>query len=79
MTTDNELFCIICCRYHEENRLLEGNPKYSFWFKRGLSMLNINDVTSEDTGDYTCVATNTVGQCSTMGELHVQGKINYFY
>ncbi len=37
-------------------------------------MLNINDVTSEDTGDYTCVATNTVGQCSTMGELHVQGK-----
>ncbi len=25
-------------------------------------------------GDYTCVATNTVGQCSTMGELHVQGE-----
>ena len=108
-------------RYHEEDRLLESNPKYDFWFKRGLSMLNVNEVTPDDSGkysdlnkarnvkrifflirifepsvrllawlfsewpplmtycyanigDYTCVATNTVGQCSTMGELHVQGK-----
>ena len=37
-------------RYHEEDRLIESSPKYDFWFKRGLSMLNVNEVNSEDAG-----------------------------
>ena len=39
-------------RYHEEDRLLESTPKYDFWFKRGLSMLNVNEVTPDDSGKY---------------------------
>ena len=35
-------------------------------------MLNVNDVTPDDAGQYSCVAKNAVGMASTIGELHVQ-------
>lgn len=61
-------------RYHEDQRLLEGNAKYDFWYKRGMAMLNVNEVTADDAGCYTCVATSSSGQSTTIGELHVTGK-----
>ena len=67
------LILIFWCRYHESRSLKEGDTKYDFWYKRGLAMLNINDVSPEDGGQYSCTATNTAGTCSTMGELAVQG------
>ena len=51
----------------------ETKSKYDFWCKRGLAMLNINDVTTDDAGQYMCVAKNSVGECFTIGEVNVQG------
>ena len=69
-------FASLSCRFHERQQLKEGdNTKHDFWYKRGLAMLNINDVTSEDGGQYMCVAANSGGTCSTMGELAVQGIV----
>lgn len=55
-------------------KIEEGSQKYDFWYKRGLAMLNINDVNTDDAGRYMCVASNSVGECFTIGELNVQGK-----
>ena len=37
-------------------------------------MLNVNDTTRDDAGQYQCVASNKVGSCTTVGELHIHGK-----
>ncbi len=49
------------------------SEKYDFWYKRGLAMLNVYEVTLDDAGQYSCVAVNSLGSCTTMGELHVHG------
>ena len=61
-------------RYHEDRKLEEGDPKYDFWYKRGLSMLNVNNITVEDEGQYMCVAHNSCGEIFTIGELNVLGE-----
>ena len=61
------------CRFHEEYELEKKEGKYIFWYKHGLAMLNINGVDVEDAGQYSCVATNRLGACTTVGELNVQG------
>lgn len=68
----NLLFCF--CRMHEGILLKEDNPRFNCLFKRGLAMLTISDVNVEDAGHYSCTAINSVGSCTTVGELHVQGE-----
>ena len=51
------------------------NPKYNIWYKHGLAMLNVNEVDPEDSGQYSCIATNRLGSCTTVGELNVQGMV----
>ena len=60
-------------RFREEYALEKENPKYNIWYKHGLAMLNVNDVDAEDAGQYSCIATNRLGSCTTVGELNVQG------
>ena len=77
MFPDFGIYCmwnVYISRYHEGELLpVSKGGKYQAWFKRGLAMLNVNGVNSEDGGQYTCVATNSVGSSSTIGELNVQG------
>ena len=60
-------------RYHEDVELDKTNDKYNFWYKHGLAMLNIHEVEMDDVGQYSCVATNRLGACTTVGELNIQG------
>lgn len=61
-------------RFHEEYAVDPVNPKYNIWYKHGLAMLNISDVDMEDCGQYSCIATNRLGSCTTVGELNIQGS-----
>ena len=61
-------------RYFEGEELSDRCGKYSFWFKRGLATMSVDRVKPDDSGTYMCVATNSIGSCSTLGELNVQGE-----
>ena len=71
---------------------VEGNPEPKVtWLKDNSSLradtrivtshggLMITDVTSQDGGIYTCLATNILGKLSSLATLSVQGKKYYFY
>lgn len=50
---------------------------FQITFKAGLARLVIREAFAEDSGRFTCTATNQAGSVSTSCHLHVKGKCIY--
>jgi hypothetical protein len=50
---------------------IRPSSKYSQTFSDGLAILEINDVTDDDAGKFSCVASNRYGECITSAKLKV--------
>lgn len=72
------LKCIIC-RY-KDDQLLHEDERHTFYADEdGFFALTIDPVQVEDTGRYTCMATNEYGQASTSAFFRVlKGKADAF-
>jgi hypothetical protein len=48
--------------------------KYNIKYRDAVASIAINDIMAEDTGVFTCEATNQYGFTSTSARLHMSGE-----
>ncbi|CAI4231525.1 unnamed protein product [Auanema sp. JU1783] len=69
--------CIVCgtptpeILWTVDGDVIEANQEYTIVFEDGVSILRINEVLSEDEGEYCCIATNNAGSSTTKCFLKV--------
>lgn len=60
--------------WYREDYKIESSMDFQITFKAGLARLVIREAFAEDSGRFTCTATNEAGSVSTSCHLHVKGK-----
>lgn len=60
--------------WYREDYKIESSMDFQITFKAGLARLVIREAFAEDSGRFTCTATNKAGSVSTSCHLHVKGK-----
>ncbi|NXA48856.1 TITIN protein, partial [Nothocercus julius] len=63
--------------WYREDYKIESSMDFQITFKAGLARLVIREAFAEDSGRFTCTATNKAGSVSTSCHLHVKGKYIY--
>lgn len=63
--------------FHNNRSLVDGNG-IIIMKNRKVNSLTIDQVSSEDAGEYTCVATNRAGSASHSATLNVNGILRIF-
>ncbi|NXQ36801.1 TITIN protein, partial [Alaudala cheleensis] len=58
--------------WYREDYKIESSMDFQITFKAGLARLVIREAFAEDSGRFTCTATNTAGSVSTSCHLHVK-------
>ncbi|KFO86633.1 Titin, partial [Buceros rhinoceros silvestris] len=58
--------------WYRENYKIESSMDFQITFKAGLARLVIREAFAEDSGRFTCTATNQAGSVSTSCQLHVK-------
>lgn len=61
-------------KWYREDILLNNSPDFEITYYNGISRLVIVEVFPEDSGKYTCVASNIEGSCTATAYLNVKGK-----
>ena len=64
-------------KWYNNGKLVEPSPDYIIEYNRatGVCSLNISEAFPQDSGQYTCVASNLVGSESSTAWLVVKGNI----
>ena len=65
--------CVCVCRWFCEGRELHSSPDIQVWRDGDLHTLVINEAFEDDTGRYTCVASNSLGADHTEAEVYIEG------
>lgn len=65
--------------WYREDYKIESSMDFQITFKAGLARLVIREAFAEDSGRFTCTATNKAGSVSTSCHLHVKGKYMYHF
>ncbi|XP_017278936.1 palladin isoform X2 [Kryptolebias marmoratus] len=60
-------------RWFCEGRELQNSPDIQIWRDGGLHTLVIAEAFEDDTGRYTCVASNSLGADNTSAEVYIEG------
>ncbi|NWW99578.1 TITIN protein, partial [Caloenas nicobarica] len=60
--------------WYREDYKIESSMDFQITFKAGLARLVVREAFAEDSGRFTCTATNEAGSVSTSCHLHVKGK-----
>uniref|UniRef100_A0A8C3KGI9 Ig-like domain-containing protein n=1 Tax=Calidris pygmaea TaxID=425635 RepID=A0A8C3KGI9_9CHAR len=63
--------------WYREDYKIESSMDFQITFKAGLARLVIREAFAEDSGRFTCTATNKAGSVSTSCHLYVKGKYIY--
>uniref|UniRef100_A0A8C9LDC9 Ig-like domain-containing protein n=1 Tax=Pavo cristatus TaxID=9049 RepID=A0A8C9LDC9_PAVCR len=63
--------------WYREDYKIESSMDFQITFKAGLARLVIREAFAEDSGRFTCTATNKAGSVSTSCHLHVKGKYTF--
>lgn len=61
-------------RWFCEGRELLGSPDIQIWRDGDLHTLVIAEAFEDDTGRYTCVASNSLGADNTSAEVYIEGR-----
>ena len=61
-------------RWFCEGRELHHSPDIHIWRDGDLHTLVIAEAFEDDTGRYTCVASNSLGADNTSAEVYIEGK-----
>ncbi|KAJ8012934.1 hypothetical protein DPEC_G00048040 [Dallia pectoralis] len=64
-------------KWYHNGQLITESRKYSMSNLSGVLYLQIRDCTTEDSGTYRVVCTNTIGECSDYATLYVAGMGEY--
>ncbi|CAJ0933120.1 unnamed protein product [Ranitomeya imitator] len=68
------MYCLFsCCRWYCEGKELENSPYIQIQRTGDLDTLVITEAFEEDTGRYSCFASNIYGTDSTSAEIYVEG------
>ncbi|XP_046554786.1 myosin light chain kinase, smooth muscle-like [Haliotis rubra] len=59
-------------KWYREDALIETSPDYEITSSNGVHRLTIHEVFPEDSGKFTCIATNADGTTTTESRLHVE-------
>uniref|UniRef100_A0A3B3WG38 Palladin n=1 Tax=Poecilia mexicana TaxID=48701 RepID=A0A3B3WG38_9TELE len=65
--------CSLTCRWFCEGRELQNSPDIQIWREGDLHTLVIAEAFEDDTGRYTCVASNSLGADNTSAEVYIEG------
>uniref|UniRef100_A0A3B5LU92 Palladin, cytoskeletal associated protein n=1 Tax=Xiphophorus couchianus TaxID=32473 RepID=A0A3B5LU92_9TELE len=65
--------CSPPCRWFCEGRELQNSPDIQIWREGDLHTLVIAEAFEDDTGRYTCVASNSLGADNTSAEVYIEG------
>uniref|UniRef100_A0A8C2PBN1 Ig-like domain-containing protein n=1 Tax=Capra hircus TaxID=9925 RepID=A0A8C2PBN1_CAPHI len=68
---------ILPCRWYCEGKELENSPDIHIIQAGNLHSLTIAEAFEEDTGRYSCFASNIYGTDSTSAEIYIEGKAKY--
>lgn len=60
-------------RWFCEGRELHNSPDIQIWRDGDLHTLVISEAFEDDTGRYTCVASNSLGADNTSAEVYIEG------
>lgn len=66
-------------RWFCEGRELHHCPDIQIWRDGALHTLVIAEAFEDDTGRYTCVASNSQGADNTSAEVYIQGNCYYLW
>lgn len=66
--------CVFYCRWFCEGKELENSPDIQIISSGELHSLIISEAFEEDTGRYSCFASNVYGTDSTSAEIYVEGE-----
>ena len=66
--------CVCACRWFCEGKELENSPDIQILTLTGRHSLIIAEAFEEDTGRYSCFASNYYGTDSTSAEIYVEGE-----
>lgn len=73
-----EQFAVCCSRWFCEGKELENSPDIQIVTNGELHSLVIAEAFEEDTGRYSCFASNFYGTDSTSAEIYVEGDGSFF-
>ena len=59
--------------FKDSNKLSSTNNRFISQSDSGLARLRISEATQDDSGEYECVATNSVGSETRIFQLNIQG------
>lgn len=62
-------------RWFCEGRELHNSPDIQIWRDGDLHTLVISEAFEDDTGRYTCVASNSLGADNTSAEVYIEGRM----
>ena len=65
--------CFIHHRLKDYQKVHDGR-KYNIKYRDAVASIAINDIMADDTGVFTCEATNQYGFTSTSARLHMSGE-----
>ena len=64
----------ISVKWYKDNEPLDEAGEFLITFENGLAVLHVNESFPEDSGTYTCQASNAYGRISTSANLTVFGE-----
>lgn len=70
--------CTSSFRWFCEGRELHNSPDIQIWRDGDLHTLVIAEAFEDDTGRYTCVASNSLGADNTSAEVYIEGQTDRF-
>lgn len=84
ITKENQYFFLLIIAFTYITKfslqLLSSSEIVDLKYKNRIATLTINEVFPEDEGEYTCIATNSIGSDTTSCKLTIKRKsIKYFY
>ena len=63
----------ITIQWYKDQNQIQTDDKHRCSFSENVALLEISDIDSNDSGSFTCMATNSAGSVCCSGSLFVKG------
>ena len=74
-------YCVISLQvtWMKDNREIHDGDKYTLIYSHGICTMEISKANLDDSGKYTCIAKNPLGEQTTSCKVEVEGEQFYLY